>query len=91
LNKCVFLREIVEVVIVREAEKSVCRIEAWVMCIRGPWEWIRFCSRGCVNTTNTFVLLPVVLLAFAGAVGGGFALGTAFEGVWEFGLELEVG
>jgi hypothetical protein len=36
--------------------------------------------RGGLGGTNTFVLLPVLLLAFARTVVGGMTFGTSFEG-----------
>ena len=46
--------------------------------------------RGGLGGADVFVLLPVLLLTFARTVVGGLAFGTAFEGLREFCLELEV-
>ena len=45
--------------------------------------------RGGLGGTNTFVLLPVLLLAFARTVVRGLTFGTAFEGLREICLELK--
>ena len=78
-----------EVIIAREIKQSVRGVEARVVCLRGSREWVGSCSPGCIGATDAFVLLPVILLAFTGAVGGGLAFGTAFKRVGELCLELE--
>jgi hypothetical protein len=45
---------------------------------------------GGLGGTDAFVLLPVLLLAFARTVVDGLAFGTSFEGLREFCLELEI-
>lgn len=81
-----------KVVIIGEAEEGVYRVEARIVCPSWPREgvgWVRFCSRGCIGGADAFMVLPVFFLALAGAVCSGLALGTAFEGLWKFCLDLE--